>query len=119
MKKTWILLGCIFGTAAISFAASAQTSPQGPTPKQGCQIIDAHCICKNPEKDFKIENHKWGKTNPGAGEQGVCRTYLDIDEALKKAPILFCMSGEKVNRDPSKPQTSCTATWTCKKPCTY
>jgi len=119
MKYTVNLLIVIIGIAAFAFHASAQTSPQGPVPTPGCKVIDAHCVCKNPERDFTIENHKWGKTNPGAGEGGDCRTRLDIDEALKKAPILFCMSGQQVNRDPSAPQTTCAVTWTCKQACTF
>ena len=104
-------LGSIaFGSGSVGTGGKAQDI--------GCKTIDAHCVCQNPGKDFNIENRKWGKANPVAGGEGDCRSKLDIDEALKKAPVLFCMSGDSVNRDPSKPQTSCQVTWTCRETCT-
>lgn len=112
-----LILNFLLTSTAFSQGAASTPQAQGPAQTQGCNKIDAHCICQNPTKDFKIENRKWGKSNPVAGEEGDCRAQLDIDEALKKAPVLFCMSGEQTNRDPSKPQTACQVTWTCKQTC--
>lgn len=113
MKNFIIVASIICGILVFIHEAPAQAQ------RQGCKVIDAHCVCQNPSRDFKVENHKWGKTNRLAGEGGDCRGTLDIDEALKRAPVVFCMSGQQTNKDPRLPQTQCQVTWTCKEACTY
>jgi hypothetical protein len=85
------------------------------SPRQGCRVIDVHCYCTNPAKDFVVQNQKLGRSNPG--EPGECKTKVDVDASAKQMPIAYCLKGESV-KDARKGESKCTANWTCKKPCT-
>ena len=96
----------------------AQAGPviqKSTIPKVGCSVIDVHCICENPHKDYWIRAHKVGRINPG--DEPECRSKVYIDSQAKKAPIAFCLWGESGQRDSRKGQSSCKATWECKKEC--
>jgi hypothetical protein len=100
--------------ASDAFAqASSGSSDSGL--RQGCRVIDVHCKCTNPEKNFVVENQKLGRTNPG--EPGECKLKPEIDAQAEKMPIAYCLRSESV-KDVRKGESQCTATWTCKEACT-
>lgn len=83
--------------------------------RHGCRVIDVHCKCTNPDRDFVVENQKLGRTNPG--EPGECKLKPEIDAQAEKMPIAYCLKGASV-KDSRKGESQCKATWTCKEPCT-
>ncbi len=80
-----------------------------------CQVMEVHCKCENPNRDFVIPRQKIGKTNDT--DQGACWTAMNITNLLKNVPMTYCMKDASYEKDPTKPQTKCTATWTCKQSC--
>lgn len=110
MKLLYIVtLGIIFSLCASS--SFAQTAPSDSP----CQTMEIHCKCENPTKDFIIPKQKVGKTNPT--DPGKCWPARDITNLLNNSPMVYCMRDDSYQKDPSKPQTKCTATWTCKETC--
>jgi hypothetical protein len=104
----------VFVFYLIFFSSSFNAKAQETQPN-ACRVMDIHCQCKNPHLDYLIKNQKVGKANPH--EPGVCRSSKDIDELLKDYPLLYCTRGGKYQKDPRKGETTCSATWTCKKSC--
>lgn len=82
--------------------------------KKGCRMVDVHCKCTNPDRDFVVENQKLGRAN--LGEPGECRTSKEIDASAAQMPVAYCLKGESV-KDTRLGASKCTATWTCKEAC--
>jgi hypothetical protein len=101
-------------TLAGGFFAPAPGGSAEPAGPQGCRVIDVHCKCTNPTKDFVVENQKLGRTNPG--EPGECKSKPDVDAQAGKMPIAYCLGSESV-KDVRKGESQCTATWSCQEPC--
>lgn len=96
------------------FAAGAPSASSDQAAGQGCRVIDVHCRCSNPSRDFVVENQKLGRANPG--EPGVCTTKPEIDSQAGKMPIAYCLGSASV-KDVREGESKCIATWTCKEPC--
>ncbi len=96
----------------LSTSVSIAETVQNDSP---CQTIEIHCKCENPTKDFIIPKQKVGKTNPT--DPGKCWPARNITNLLNNAPMVYCIRDDSYEKDPSKPQTKCTATWSCKEPC--
>ena len=104
---TWIL--------PLSLYAQGDAIDMTSTPKHGCQEVDVHCKCTNPEKDFVVKGQKLGRTNPG--EPGECKTKKEIDASASQMPIAYCLP-TGAQKDSRKGMSRCTATWKCVKACT-
>jgi len=84
-------------------------------PRTGCSIVDVHCLCQNPTRDFWVRDHKL-RSNI-ASEEPECKKRLDVEEFAKQAPIALCLRDHGGQRDPRKAQSTCKIEWTCKKSC--
>jgi len=80
-----------------------------------CRVMEIHCQCENPHRDFIIPNQKVGKFN--TTEQGVCQASANITNLLKSNPTLYCIRAKDYKNDTTKYETKCSATWSCKEPC--
>ncbi len=110
MKLFYHLLAVFVFLFSVSLTQAQAKSNDGP-----CKMMSIHCKCENPHKDFVIPKQKVGKTNPT--DPGACWSSKDIDELLNTTPMVYCMSGADYQKDPSKAESKCTATWTCVQPC--
>lgn len=115
MKVRILLLIALVLIFPLPLAASTMTISSDAAVRHGCRVIDVHCQCTNPDRDFVVENQKLGRSNPG--EPGECKTKKDVDASAEKMPIAYCLKGESV-KDERKGESKCKATWTCKEPCT-
>jgi len=97
----------------LTFSAQAQNQPANDGP---CRVMEIHCQCENPHRDFIVPNQKAGKFN--STEPGVCQSSKDINNLLKSHPDLYCRRGSDYQKDPTNNETNCTSTWRCKEPCT-
>lgn len=109
------LLALILFYPAGLLAQAGPVIQKSTTPKIGCSIVDVHCLCENPTKDYWVRDFKIGRINPG--DEPECRSKTYIDSQAKTAPIAFCLRGESGERDSRKGTSSCQATWECKKEC--
>ncbi len=101
-----------FPQSAMSQGTDIRT--ESSAPKHGCSVVDVHCKCTNPNKDFVVENQKLGRSNPG--EPGECKRSKEIDASAAQMPIAYCLKGESI-KDSRQGTSKCTATWTCKEAC--
>lgn len=104
------------GISLISSSSFAQSPPQAPANNDSpCRVMEVHCKCENPTKDFVIPRQKIGKTNPT--DRGSCWSSTQVTNLLRNVPMTYCMKDDTYEKDPTKPQTKCSATWTCKESC--
>lgn len=109
--KTVYSIATTFLFLIVASPAFAQTA-SNDTP---CRVIEIHCKCENPKKDFIIPKQKVGKTNPT--DPGMCWSSKDIDNLLSNSPMIYCLKDDSYEKDPRKDETKCAATWACKDPC--
>jgi hypothetical protein len=96
------------------FAAGTDSTSTDQGARQGCRVIDVHCLCTNPSRNFVVENQKLGRSNPG--EPGECKLKPEIDSQAGKMPIAYCLGSASV-KDERLGESKCTATWTCEEAC--
>ncbi len=111
MKLYRALIVCVV-FFSISQAQAQNKSSNDASP---CRMMSIHCVCENPHKDFVIPKQKVGKTNPT--DPGACWSSKDIDNLLNNLPMTYCSKEVEYQKDFTKPQTKCTATWSCIQPC--
>lgn len=115
--KSFFLLA-LAGFFLFSFDLIAQAPPMSreKAVRHGCRVIDVHCKCTNPTVDFVVEGQKLGRANPG--DPGECTAKKQIDATAGQMPIAYCLGSQAI-KDVRKGESKCTATWTCKEPCTF
>lgn len=114
MKRFYAIALALLSLSAFIPAFAQTSNPSAPSDSP-CRVIEIHCQCENPHKDFVIPRQKVGKVN--STDRGACWSSKNITGLLTNLPMTYCMKDGSFEKDPTKPQTKCSATWTCKEPC--